>query len=62
MGGPLGALAGTVARGLGSAAPPAPAAVIAAAILATCVVLRFPGGYLVTTCRDGRHLQQLGYQ
>ena len=52
----------SAARGLGSATPSGPATVIAAAILATHVVLRFPDGYVVATVRYGRHLQPLGDQ
>jgi hypothetical protein len=59
---PLGTLADTAARGLGSATPSGPAVVIAAAILATYVVLGFLDGYVVTTLWYGKHLQELGYQ
>jgi hypothetical protein len=62
LGRPLGALVDMVARGLGSATPSGPSKVIAAAILATYVVLGFLDGYVVTTLWYGKHLQQLGYE
>jgi hypothetical protein len=62
LGRPLGALVDAVARGLGSATPSGSSEVIAAAILATYVVLGFLDGYVVTTLWYGKHLQQLGYQ
>ncbi len=61
LGRPLSARVDPGARGLGSATPFGPAVIIAAAILATYVVLGFLDGDVVTTLWYGKHLQ-LCYQ